>query len=493
YVNSPVGVIASIIKHTDGSNNLSTEKLYYLQSDFLGSVERLIDDSGNPVPNAWFSYNIWGELRDPNKWGSKIDDITLDKFELLERGFTGHEHLIEFTLINMNGRVYDPVIGQFIQPDNHVALPNESQSYNRFSYVMNNPLKYTDPSGEWIQFAFMAVISAAQATTAYNWGGTSAMWNSIGMSVGSFALGAATGALAGQAFKGLGMTTTSSGQTILSKTGSIIAGATGSVTSTAILAGVTGSKFTLTSLFSSVASGGLAGGNSYDRNVIQAQLEAEAAFYERINAESANLNFASKNVMGPQTSLETRIKYDEVFSNYTPDPTSSRAVYYSLGENGKLVYDIYGWINSCVLRVDIALRESGVDTKTNAFWRKDINGKEMYKLGVSVISYIQNLKDLFNGGKEVHPGYIKIEYDPEKRDQLNQLIGKRGIIGFDLREPAGTMSEESGADGHFSLFDASKFTSIQDFNSGNGLQHGRTSPYWNVLGKGSIIYFWELP
>jgi len=68
-------------------------------------------------------------------------------------GFTGHEHLDKFALINMNGRVYDPVIGRFLSPDPVLQDPANAQNYNKYSYVLNNPLKYTDPSGyiseEW--------------------------------------------------------------------------------------------------------------------------------------------------------------------------------------------------------------------------------------------------------------------------------------------------------------------------------------------------------
>jgi RHS repeat-associated protein len=63
------------------------------------------------------------------------------------RGFTGHEHLERFNLIDMNGRVYDPVTAGFLSPDPFVANPYFSQSYNSYSYCVNNPLKFTDPSG----------------------------------------------------------------------------------------------------------------------------------------------------------------------------------------------------------------------------------------------------------------------------------------------------------------------------------------------------------
>ena len=56
--------------------------------------------------------------------------------------------LNDFDIINMNGRLYDPVLGRFLSPDNFVQMPDNAQSYNRYSYCLNNPLKYTDPSGE---------------------------------------------------------------------------------------------------------------------------------------------------------------------------------------------------------------------------------------------------------------------------------------------------------------------------------------------------------
>ena len=56
--------------------------------------------------------------------------------------------LNDFDIINMNGRLYNPVLGRFLSPDNLVQMPGNAQRYNRYSYCLNNPLKYTDPSGE---------------------------------------------------------------------------------------------------------------------------------------------------------------------------------------------------------------------------------------------------------------------------------------------------------------------------------------------------------
>ena len=64
-----------------------------------------------------------------------------------DRGFTGHEHLDDFNLINMNGRMYDQILAMFLSPDPFIQSPGETQNFNRYAYVMNNPLKYTDPTG----------------------------------------------------------------------------------------------------------------------------------------------------------------------------------------------------------------------------------------------------------------------------------------------------------------------------------------------------------
>lgn len=65
----------------------------------------------------------------------------------LRRGYCGHEMLPEFGIINMNGRLYDPLLGRFLSPDKYIQAPFYSQNYNRYSYCINNPLKYTDESG----------------------------------------------------------------------------------------------------------------------------------------------------------------------------------------------------------------------------------------------------------------------------------------------------------------------------------------------------------
>lgn len=90
------------------------------------------------------SYDAWGALRNPATHAVLTTAQNLE----LNRGYCGHEHLTNFGIINMNARLYDPYLGRFLSPDPYVQEPNNTQSLNRYTYCLNNPLKYTDPSGE---------------------------------------------------------------------------------------------------------------------------------------------------------------------------------------------------------------------------------------------------------------------------------------------------------------------------------------------------------
>ena len=110
------------------------ENIYQMERDNIGNVVAIYDLYHRKVFEA--EYDAWGRQ-------------TVIKDEIgFNHGFTGHEMLPQFGLIHMDGRVYDPAIGRFLSPDNYVQLPENSQSFNRYSYCINNPLKYTDPSGQ---------------------------------------------------------------------------------------------------------------------------------------------------------------------------------------------------------------------------------------------------------------------------------------------------------------------------------------------------------
>jgi RHS repeat-associated protein len=147
YISTPTGVSAIYVEENSGNG-----QLHYIHQDYLGSITAITDENG--LLEQSLSYDAWGRRRNPTNWQSY--DLTGNE-PLFDRGYTGHEHINQVGLINMNGRMYDPLLGQMLSPDNYVQNPTNSQSYNRYSYVLNNPLKYTDPSGE-IAFLGAAAI-----------------------------------------------------------------------------------------------------------------------------------------------------------------------------------------------------------------------------------------------------------------------------------------------------------------------------------------------
>ena len=144
-------------------------------TDNIGSILSVMDAEGRSVFDA--SYDAWGR-----------QTVTKDEIGL-RRGYTGHEMLNEFGIINMNGRLYDPLLGRFFSPDNYVQAPENSQSFNRYSYCLNNPLKYVDPSGEiwWI-------VGAAAIGGIFNVVSNSDNIHGFGDFAKYFGVGAAAGA-----------------------------------------------------------------------------------------------------------------------------------------------------------------------------------------------------------------------------------------------------------------------------------------------------------
>jgi RHS repeat-associated protein len=135
YIFAPDG-LAAIYENKNGVN-----KMYYISTDVQGSINMIVNTDGTIASDL--SYDAWGRRRNPQDW--TYNNITLST--ITDRGYTMHEHMDNFNLINMNGRAYDAKLGQFLSPDPFVQSPTYTQSYNRYAYCLNNPLKYTDPSG----------------------------------------------------------------------------------------------------------------------------------------------------------------------------------------------------------------------------------------------------------------------------------------------------------------------------------------------------------
>ena len=148
----------------------------------MGSIVAITDLNGKLVEARHF--DAWGKvlsITDGN--GNKLENL------LLDRGYTGHEHLQTVGLIHMNGRLYDPALHRFLMPDNYIQDPFNTQNFNRYGYCLNNPLLYTDPNGEiiWAAVIIGAIIGATSYATSAamhdNWSWEKFAWSTLGGAV----------------------------------------------------------------------------------------------------------------------------------------------------------------------------------------------------------------------------------------------------------------------------------------------------------------------
>lgn len=121
-------------------------ELRWMHIDRLGSVIALTDQNG--AISERLAYDAWGKRRtlDGAPIGASATPDSIDG-QVDNRGFTGHEMLDQLDLVHMNGRVYDPLVARFMSGDPLIDEPTNGQNYNRYSYVLNNPTNFTDPTG----------------------------------------------------------------------------------------------------------------------------------------------------------------------------------------------------------------------------------------------------------------------------------------------------------------------------------------------------------
>jgi RHS repeat-associated protein len=140
-------------------NRTAIVRTEYWHKDHLGSTAAVTDGGG--AVTARYAYDPWGKRRGANGTYDAFGNILIDDTPgHTGRGFTGHEHLDEVGLIHMNGRLYDAHLGRFMQADPMLQMEHGWQAFNRYSYVLNNPLNATDPTGESIEIAVYAFLYA---------------------------------------------------------------------------------------------------------------------------------------------------------------------------------------------------------------------------------------------------------------------------------------------------------------------------------------------
>ncbi len=156
----------------------SSDRRYVFQ-DLLGSTDVLATDTGAVVMRM--SFDVWGQRRNADT-GQAMTVAQIVSFNSAQtrRGYTGHQHVDQSNLIHMGGRVYDPALGRFLSPDPFVQSPAHSQSFNRYAYVMNNPMNHVDPSGYFsvaVAIATAAITSGVAKIAFEFWGHSSGFRN----------------------------------------------------------------------------------------------------------------------------------------------------------------------------------------------------------------------------------------------------------------------------------------------------------------------------
>ncbi|WP_228452004.1 RHS repeat domain-containing protein [Chryseobacterium sp. G0186] len=149
----------------------------FLHKDYLGSILAISDEAGNKVEQR--HYDAWGSLAAlafGNNGPIMTDKNLIAATSLLiDRGYTGHEHFMDVGIIHMNGRLYDPLLRRFLNADENIQDPANTQNYNKYGYVMNNPMMYNDPDGEFWMWLAGAVIGGYLNGVAANNGN----WNPV--------------------------------------------------------------------------------------------------------------------------------------------------------------------------------------------------------------------------------------------------------------------------------------------------------------------------
>lgn len=150
YINAGGIVVGMLVTQTTGVTSNAVGTMSYFHYDHLGSVVAITDAAASANVERR-SFDPWGKPR--NTDGSAgSGELPGGMSPASDRGYTMHEHLEGLGLVHMNGRVFDPTLARFMSADPFVQAMFNGQSYNRYSYVLNDPLDATDPSGYFLKW-----------------------------------------------------------------------------------------------------------------------------------------------------------------------------------------------------------------------------------------------------------------------------------------------------------------------------------------------------
>ncbi len=168
YIEAGVETMAA-----NGSGTLTADTLGFFVHDEVGSVIATVTENlgGANQAMSLTSYGAWGKARPTLTAGGETAYASLGPGNYLtgtpvgqQEGYAGHEDLEGIGLVEMEGRVYDPEVGRFLSPDPNVQYPESSQGYDRYSYVNDNPMSLSDPSGYFSTDAASARTAARPST-----------------------------------------------------------------------------------------------------------------------------------------------------------------------------------------------------------------------------------------------------------------------------------------------------------------------------------------
>lgn len=364
----------------------SSKGIYYILRDYLGSITHIVDSNGTLVQEL--SYDAWGRLRNPATQEVYAHEQQPTLF--LGRGYTGHEHLAQFGLVNMNARLYDPALGRFLSPDPFVQATDMSQNYNRYTYAMNNPLCYVDENGEffWVVVGVAAGI-AAITNVATHWKEIKAVdgWQGFWKGTGYFltgglagGVGAAVGIGAAVGFSSMfGVTAAAYATATTGFTAGATAGVAGGATSgfvlntsNSLLAGETFGKSLGNGLNGAITGGvlgGITGGIAGGIQAIKAGKDFWTGEYTNRTLVQKAATIAEKNVGGKGPVAGTKKheyatkllkKYQDkygdrqlIFKDYKYDVNGKKYILDVLDNKNKIIYDWkFGYPNKTPMQLN---------------------------------------------------------------------------------------------------------------------------------------------
>ncbi|MCV9930889.1 hypothetical protein OIU80_01210 [Flavobacterium sp. LS1R47] len=436
------GYTASVVLKSDGINPAN---YLYLHRDYQGSIIAITDNNATIVEKRL--YDAWGAIIKVQNGAG----VTLDGLTVLDRGYTGHEHVQSMGLINMNGRLYDPKLHRFLQPDNFIQEVENTQNYNRYAYVLNNPLKYTDPSGE---LAFLAVVGIGAAVAAFSYTLT-ALLADVPFSVGGLAKSTFIGAASAAVTFGIGNAASSLFSTPAmgfwqgAYQGAIIGGISG-IGSTIATAAFTGNSITLKAVLGGAVTGAIVGGVM---GGIQGGINAENSgreFWSGQKWEEIKMGYQEKSLFSNKVNfsdtkwdIDQQMKIPQTNQNFEFDCT-----------------------HACKLSVDSYFGVSGQEAN-NLSWLKRAN-----TLDSNGIGGIKNMRimGMYNGtGYSTNPlgnGYYHNYDAKESLPWMSNQMAQNRIIQIGWM-PDGTLGHASLVTRLRYLSDFSKFRiDIMNPNSG---------------------------